>query len=140
MKALKLLKLEFLKSQILLSLWASRMVKIYSNISFDKREGLWTLCRFINLKMQTLLICSHALLAKTIQIHLLTKVRAWTIRKLRKWSQFVPITFLNQHCLQIDDLIEKLIPCSLQGGPFGGPACPPVLYMRKMKVFETSIF
>ena len=41
---------------------------------------------------------SRALLVKTIQIHILTKVRAWTIRKLRKWSQFVPITFLNQHC------------------------------------------
>ena len=24
------------------------------------------------------------------------------------------------------DSIEKLIYCSLQGGPFGGPACPPV--------------
>ena len=34
---------------------------------------------------------------------------------------------LSNHFLQIDvDLIEKLIPCSLQGGPFGGPACPPV--------------
>ena len=29
---------------------------------------------------------------------------------------------LSNHFLQIDvDLIEKLIPCSLQGGPFGGP-------------------
>ena len=45
-----------LKSQILLSLWASRMVKIYSNTSFDKSEGFWTLCTFKNLKMQTLLI------------------------------------------------------------------------------------
>ena len=90
-----------LKSQILLSLWSSRMVKIYSNTSFDKSEGFWTLCSFKNLKMQTLLIFSHAPLVKTIQIHLLTKVRAWTIRKLRKWSQFVPITFLNQHCQTI---------------------------------------
>ena len=40
-----------LKSQILLSLWASRMVKIYSNTSFDKSEGFWTLCSFKNLKM-----------------------------------------------------------------------------------------
>ena len=40
-----------LKSQILLSLWASRKVKIYSNTSFDKREGFWTLCSFKNLKM-----------------------------------------------------------------------------------------
>ena len=45
-----------LKSQILLRLWASRMVKIYSNTSFDKSEGFWTLCTFKNLKMQTLLI------------------------------------------------------------------------------------
>ena len=35
---------------------------------------------------------------------------------------------LSNHFLQIDvDLIEKLIPCSLLGGPFGGPACPPVI-------------
>ena len=61
-------------------------------------EEFWTLCSFKNLKMQTLLIFSHVPLVKTIQIRLLTKVRAWTIRKLRKWSQFVPITFLNQHC------------------------------------------
>jgi hypothetical protein len=34
---------------------------------------------------------------------------------------------LSNRFLEIDvDLIEKLIPCSLQGGPFGGPACPPV--------------
>ena len=87
-----------LKSQILLSLWASRMVKIYSNTSFDKSEGFWTLWSFKNLKMQTSLIFSRAPLMKTIQIHLLTKVRACKIRKLRKWSQFVPITFFNQHC------------------------------------------
>ena len=36
---------------------------------------------------------------------------------------------LSNHFLQIDvDLIEKLIPCSLLGGPFGGPACPPVIW------------
>ena len=76
-----------LRSQILLSLWASRIVKIYSKTSFDKIEGVWTLCSsFKNLKMQTLLIFSHAPLVKTIEIHLLTKVGAWTIRKLRKWS------------------------------------------------------
>ena len=87
-----------LKSQILLSLRASRMMKIYSNTFLDKFDGFWTLCSFKNLKIQTLLIFSHAPLVKTIQIRLLTKVRAWTIRKLRKWSQFVPITFSNQHC------------------------------------------
>ena len=75
-----------LRSQILLSLWAPRIVKIYSKTSFDKIEGIWTLCSFKNLKMQTLLIFSHAPLVKTIKIHFLTKVRAWTIRKLRKWS------------------------------------------------------
>ena len=75
-----------LRSQILLSLWAPRIVKIYSKTSFDKIEGFWTLCSFKNLKMQTLLIFSHAPLVKTIKIHLFTKVRAWTIRKLRKWS------------------------------------------------------
>ena len=40
-----------LKNQILLSLRASRMMKIYSNTSFDKRERFWTLCSFKNLKM-----------------------------------------------------------------------------------------
>ena len=75
-----------LRSQILLSLWAPRIVKIYSKTSFDKIEGGWTLCSFKNLKMQTLLIFSLAPLVKTIKIHLLTKVRARTKRKLRKWS------------------------------------------------------
>ena len=75
-----------LRSQILLSLWAPRIVKIYSKASFDKIEGFGTLCSFKNLNMKTLLIFSHAPLVKTIKIHLLTKVRAWTIRKLRKWS------------------------------------------------------
>ena len=42
-----------LRSQILLSLWAPRIVKIYSKTSFDKIEGFWTLCSFKNLKMQT---------------------------------------------------------------------------------------
>ena len=41
------------RSQILLSLWAPRIVKIYSKTSFDKIEGFWTLCSFKNLKMQT---------------------------------------------------------------------------------------
>ena len=40
---------------------------------------------------------------------------------------------LSNHFLQIDvDLIEKLIPCSLLGGPFGGPVCPPVWRYQKM--------
>ena len=35
-------------------------------------------------------------------------------------------TFSN-HVFEIDvDSIEKLTCCSLQGGPFGGQACPPV--------------
>ena len=35
---------------------------------------------------------------------------------------------LPNHFLQIDvDLIEESIACFLQGGPFGGPACPPVI-------------
>ena len=89
-----------LRSQILLSLWAPRIVKIYSKTSFDKIEGVWTLSSFKNLKMQ-ISHFSHAPLVKTIQIRLLTKVSAWTIRKLRKWSQFVPITFFNQHCQTI---------------------------------------
>ena len=42
-----------LRSQILLSLWAPRIMKIYSKTSFDKSEGFWTLCSFKNLKMQT---------------------------------------------------------------------------------------
>ena len=75
------------RSQILLSLWAPPILKIYSKASFDKIERFWRLCSsFKNLKMQTLLIFSHAPLVKTIKIDLLTKVRAWTIRKLRKWS------------------------------------------------------
>ena len=42
-------------------------------------------------------------------------------------NQVLEPTFSNQ-VLKIDvDCIEKFINCSLQGGPFGGPACPPVL-------------
>ena len=42
-------------------------------------------------------------------------------------NQVLERTFSN-HVFEIDvDSIEKLIYCSLQGGPFGGPACPPVL-------------
>ena len=86
-ESLETSKIWNLRSQILLSLWAPRIVKIYSKTSFDKIEEFWTLCScFKNLKMQTLLIFSHDPLVKTIKIHLLTKVRAWTIRKLRKWS------------------------------------------------------
>ena len=60
---------------------------------------------------------------------------------------------LSNHFLQIDvDLIEKLIPCSLQGGPFGGPACPPVFFIfdfessctsnvwKKQKIIKFAIF
>ena len=35
---------------------------------------------------------------------------------------------LSHYFFKLMSTIEKLIPCSLQGGPFGGPACPPVLY------------
>ena len=42
-------------------------------------------------------------------------------------NQVLERTFSN-HVFEIDvDSIEKLIYCSLQGGPFGGPACPPVV-------------
>ena len=48
--------------------------------------------------------------------------------KKMKWSwsnQIFQPTFSN-HVLKIDvDVIEKLIQCSLQGGPFGDPVCPP---------------
>ena len=41
-------------------------------------------------------------------------------------NQVLERTFSN-HVFEIDvDSIEKLIYCSLQGGPFGGPTCPPV--------------
>ena len=49
---------------------------------------------------------------------------------------------LSNHFLQIDlDLIEKLIPCSLQGGPFGAPACPPVFVIlgKHCTPFEKSL-
>ena len=102
MKALKLLKLEIWKAKFyLVCELPARWKSSQTQSSFDKSEGFWTLCSFKILKMQTLLIFSHAPLVKTIQIHFLTKVRAWTIRKLRRWSQFVPITFLNQHCQTI---------------------------------------
>ena len=61
---------------------------------------------------------------KTIKIHLLTKVRAWTIRKLIKKMKLICSNHifepkLSNHVLQIDvDLFEKLIPCSWQGGSF----------------------
>ena len=43
-------------------------------------------------------------------------------------NQVLEPIFSNQ-VLEIDvDSIEKFIHCSLQGGPFGGPACPPVAY------------
>ena len=35
----------------------------------------------------------------------------------------------SKRVLEIDvNFIEKYIHCSLQGGPSGGPACPPVFY------------
>eukprot|EP00493_Phyllostaurus_siculus_P024338 UN24678 len=41
-------------------------------------------------------------------------------------NQVLEPTFSNQ-VLKIDvDCIEKFINRSLQGSPFGGPACPPV--------------
>ena len=46
-------------------------------------------------------------------------------------NQVLEPTFSNQ-VLKIDvDCIEKLINRSLQGSPFGGPACPPVLNNSK---------
>ena len=42
-------------------------------------------------------------------------------------NQVLEPTLSNQ-VLKIDvNSIEKFINCSLQGGPFGGPACPPVI-------------
>ena len=47
---------------------------------------------------------------------------------------------LSNHFLQIDvDLIEKLIPCSLQGGPFGGPACPPVQEVMYFEIITKKL-
>ena len=125
-----------MKSQILLSLWASRMVKIFSNTSFDKSEGFWTLCGFKKLKVQTLLIFSQALLVKTIQIHILTKVTAWTIRKLRKWSQFFPITFLNQHCQTIffklmSTLLKNSFHALYRAAPSGARLARPFIDKKK---------
>ena len=55
--------------------------------------------------------------------------RLYFTYKMKKISsnQVLKRTFLN-HIFEIDvDCIEKLIYCSLLGGPFGGPACPPVI-------------
>ena len=50
-------------------------------------------------------------------------------------NQVLERTFSN-HVFEIDvDSIEKLIDCSLQGGPFGGPACPPVIYIESKKKY-----
>ena len=48
-------------------------------------------------------------------------------------NQVLEPTF-SKHVLEIDvDSIEKFIHCSLQGGPFGGPACPPVSYIHNFQ-------
>ena len=53
------------------------------------------------------------------------KQAAYKMKKICS-NQVLERTFSN-HVFEIDvDSIEKLIYCSLQGGPFGGPACPPV--------------
>ena len=134
MKALKLLKVAIWKAKFylvceLLARWKSSQTQS----SFDKSEGFWTLCGFKNLKMQTLLIFSHVPLVKTIKIHLLTKVRAWTIRKLRKWSEFVPITFLSQQCQTIffklmSTLLTNSFHALYRGAPLGARLARPFWY------------
>ena len=52
----------------------------------------------------------------------LYKYRKETNMALIKESTF------SKRVLEIDvNFIQKYIHCSLQGGPFGGPACPPVI-------------
>ena len=51
---------------------------------------------------------------------------------------------LSNHFLQIDfDLIEKLIACSLQGGPFGGPCLPArikiIIFFKNITCFVKKI-
>ena len=97
-----------LRSQILLSLWAPRLVKIYSKTSFDKIEGFWMFCSFKNLKMQTLLIFSYAPLVNNQGLN---NQEAEKMKLICSNQIFEPK--LSNHVLQIDvDLIEKLIPCS----------------------------
>ena len=74
-----------LRSQILLTLWAPHSENLFKNILWQNWGGLNAL-QLQKLENANFLISSHALLVKTIKIHLFTKVRAWTIRKLRKWS------------------------------------------------------
>ena len=53
------------------------------------------------------------------------KQAAYKMKKICS-NQVLERTFSN-HVFEIDvDSIEKLVYYSLQGGPFGGPACPPV--------------
>ena len=42
-------------------------------------------------------------------------------------NQILEPIFSNQVLENDVDFIEKFIHCFLQGGPFGGPACPPVI-------------
>ena len=100
MKTLKLLKLEIWKAKLCLvcelpAWWKSTQTHLLTNVIDFKRSAV---SKTWKCKLYSFFHTPLCPLVKTIQIRLLTKVRAWTIRKLRKWSQFVPITFLNQHC------------------------------------------
>ena len=54
-------------------------------------------------------------------------------------NQVLEPTF-SKHVLEIDvDSIEKFIHCSLQGGPFGGPACPSAVQIAREKKDYLSI-
>ena len=113
-----------MRSQILLSLWAPRIVKIYSKTTFDKIERFWTLCSFKILKMPTFSFFHTPPWWKLLKFIFWQKSGLEQLGKLIKKMKlicsnhiFEPI--LSNHVLQIDvDLIEKLIPCSWQGGPF----------------------
>ena len=111
-----------LKSQILRSLWASRMVKIYSNTSFDKSEGFWTLYSFA---------CP---LGETYSNSFFDKSKSLNNQETEKMksicSNHIFEPTLSNHFLQIDvDLIEKLIPCSYRAAPSGARLARPYDYI-----------
>ena len=112
MKALKLLKLDIWKAKFyLVCELPARWKSSQTQSSFDKSEGFWTLCNFT---------CP---LGETYSNSFFDKSKSLNNQEAEKMklicSNHIFEPKLSNHVLQIDvDLIEKLIPCSWQGGPF----------------------
>ena len=130
MKALKVLKLEIWKDKFysvceLPARWKSTQTHLLTNVrDFE---------RFAAIKIENVNFThffSHPL-GENYSNSYFDKSKGLKNQEAEKmksiFSNHILEPTLSNHFLQIDvDLIEKLIPCSLQGGPFGGPACPHV--------------